>query len=457
MEPLEANAVRESPAAGLHTLAPEERLRLLEEVERALKAGDPDMLRGEVPPKAVFAADQLLSAGELDLAGRLISTTWEAAQEASIDTRLHTLEWLGGIIAMLPSGAQARLFVSLNGALVRGLREAQNPNVYAAIVGIIAQSAPGLLSNGQGELIEPFMRVLSEHASSPDDGLPGRQQVASRALTTVAAPAVLSSLVGEFQCGDRVRQSKAARVLVACGGPAAEALVDLLSSAESVAIRMRAVSALRAMGAQAVPPLMDRLAKDQPWYVQRNAIAILRDIGDESVVGLIAQKARHPHMRVRLEAMSALGKFGGPQAVAALLVGLDDRDASVREQTIVALGNLRVQEAVPRLTKLIGRRLLAGAETDDAVQCAACAALGQIGDNQAIAPLLACLRRGWIVTGYHAKSDAVRCSAAQALASFPSERVRQALAAASRDGSMTVRAAAAAALRRLDTNFSPAD
>ncbi|KPJ64085.1 hypothetical protein AMK68_02340 [candidate division KD3-62 bacterium DG_56] len=405
----------------------------------------------------MFTVDQLLSAGDLDLAGRLISRTWDAAQSCSIDTRLHTLSWLGGVIETLPSGTRARLLASLDGTLVQGLRETDNPNVYSAMVQMIAQSAPGLLCAGQGELIEPFMRVLSEHASSSDTAMSGRQQVASRALDAIAKPEVLASLLGEFQCGDRVRQSKATRALVACGRPAATALMDLLAGSESVAIRMRAVSALRALGREALPGLMERLENDCPWYVQRNAVAVLRDIGDQSVVGPIARHARHPHLRMRLEVMSALGRFGGAEAIKALLGGLDDREAAVREQAAVALGNLRVGEAVPRLIKIIGRRLLAGAEEDDSVQCAACAALGQIGDERAIQPLLACLRRGWLVSGYHAKSDSVRCSAAQALACFPSERVRKGLAAAAQDGSVTLRAAASAALRRLDSSFSPAD
>jgi HEAT repeat protein len=302
------------------------------------------------------------------------------------------------------------------------------------------------------------MRTLKEHAGASDNGLSGRQQVASRALNAIATPPVLSSLLGEFQCGDRIRQSKATRALVACGRPAAEALTDLLANAESLALRMRAVSALRAMGAEAIPVLVERLEGDEPWYVKRNAIAILRDVGcPQEVVALIARQARHPHIRVRLEAISALGNLGGPDAIAALMAGLDDREAVVREQAAIGLGKLRVAEAMPRLAKLIGRRLLASAENDDAVQCAACTALGQIGDERAIAPLLACLHRGWIVSGYHVKSDAVRCSAAQAVASFPTQLVRKELIAATRDGSVTVRAAADAALRRLDSEFSPAD
>jgi len=445
------------PSSGLRSLSADDLEHMLTEVGDALNQGNPALLRGEVPPEAVWGADQLVSAGELEKAGQLIGKAWLLAQSASIDARIHTLNWLTGVLAVLGPREQARLLVSLNGHLVSALHEAANPNVYGTLVQALVRFAPQMLAAGQGEPIEPLMRVLHEHSRSDDGGLSGRQETAQRALSAIATPTVLKALLGEFQCGDKIRQSKATRALVACGEPAARALTELLEGAESVAIRLRAVSALKAIGNEAIPILTEKLHGNYPWFVKRNAVAVLRDVGGPQQVPLIAAQARHSDPRVRVEVMSALGKLGGNQAVETLIAGLNDREAAVREQAVVSLGNLRNLRALPALSALIGKNLLGRREASEVVQCAACAALGQIGDDGAAEALIKALKPEGRCSFRHSKSEAVRCAAAQALAAYPRADVRELLAAAAKDPNLAVRAAAGSALRALETGFSPGD
>lgn len=116
---------------------------------------------------------------------------------------------------------------------------------------------------------------------------------------------------------------------------------------------------------------------------------------------------------LRIQAALALGDQQDPAAVGALLGALDDADVNVRFHAIEALGRLRAIEAVERLAAIaeegdfflsfaaidalsmisdpsIAPRL-APLLADDSLQQAVAAALGTVGDEQAIAPLVECL------------------------------------------------------------------
>ena len=157
-----------------------------------------------------------------------------------------------------------------------------------------------------------------------------------------------------------------------------------------------------------------RLLRDEhaDLDVATSALAVLADT-DVDVVDALVEALRATDAEFRVYAALLLGHRGGPRAVDALLSALDDPEANVRFHAIESLGRLEAREGA--------ERLLAIAETADfflafpalsalarlgdgriaprlvpllsvpIVSEAAAEALGQLGSDDAIAPLLGML------------------------------------------------------------------
>jgi HEAT repeat protein len=145
-----------------------------------------------------------------------------------------------------------------------------------------------------------------------------------------------------------------------------------------------------------------------------SAIKLLTVTGMDAATAL-AELLKDPDPDLRIQAALALGTQRGPVAVEALIRALDDADTNVRFHAIEALGKLAAPGAVERLTAVlqthdfflsfpaldalirIGDPLAApaiAALLDDPLLGAAAAdALGQLGDEDAVSPLLGALDR----------------------------------------------------------------
>jgi HEAT repeat protein len=213
------------------------------------------------------------------------------------------------------------------------------------------------------------------------------------------------------------------------------------------ASRMRAVERLAAMNpVEGLGPLHAAMA-DEDWQVRRSAVTALAGRRDPALVEALVSALReghrnfsvlssalqllsatgvdlasslidllkHPDVDLRILAALALGTQSGPEAVDALLTALDDEDANVRFHVIEALGKLGSPAAVERLAVIaespdfflafpaldalarirdvaVAPRLLPLLE-DELVCDQAAEALGQIGEEDAVAPLVAALDR----------------------------------------------------------------
>jgi HEAT repeat protein len=133
------------------------------------------------------------------------------------------------------------------------------------------------------------------------------------------------------------------------------------------------------------------------------------------VTTALADLLRHPDADLRIQAALALGTQAHPEAAEALLAALDDPDANVRFHAIDALGKIAPAAAVERLAAIAESgdfflafpALDALARINDAsvaprivpllrdelVGDQAAEALGHIGDEEAVAPLVAALDR----------------------------------------------------------------
>lgn len=182
-------------------------------------------------------------------------------------------------------------------------------------------------------------------------------QVRRAAVATIARHAdstLVHSLVAALRDGhsDFNLLSSAIRLLTLTGVDATAALIELLRSADSD-LRIQAALAL---GMQRRPEAVEPLT------------AALDD----------------PDVNVRFHAIEALGKIGAASAVDRLRAILDTRDFFLSFPALDALVRIGEPAAAPRIVPLLDDVVMAGAAAD---------ALGQLGDEDAIAPLVAALER----------------------------------------------------------------
>ena len=177
----------------------------------------------------------------------------------------------------------------------------------------------------------------------------------------------------------------AARALGTVGSnEAAAPLVKLLKS-EDPYIRAAAARALGEIGSiEAVSPLI-KLLEDKDEYVLRWASWALGEIGAEAAVGPLIEILRKGDEDVSWAAARSLGHIGSKGAVEPLIELLRDKKDSVRWSAARALGEIGSETAVgPLLDKL----------DDPFVRRSAARALGAIGSELAIDPLIEMLKTG---------------------------------------------------------------
>ena len=219
-------------------------------------------------------------------------------------------------------------------------------------------------------------------------------------------------------------------------------LAGELRSSDAAA-RMRAIERLAALNpVEGLGPLPVAMA-DENWQVRRSAVDALARRRDPGLVGALISALReghrnfsvlssalqllsmtgvdltaslidlleHPDADLRIQAALALGTQTRPEAVEALMHALDDDDVNVRFHAIEALGKLSPPQAVERLAEIaesddfflafpaldalsrisdagVAPRLLPLLR-NELVGDQAAEALGQIGDEDAVAPLVA--------------------------------------------------------------------
>ena len=175
-------------------------------------------------------------------------------------------------------------------------------------------------------------------------------------------------------------------------------------------VRQEAVNGLvRRGGTEAVGAVLSAM-RDDPLNlaVLNAAIPILAQAG-VNTLGALTGFLTNPDVELRTCAALTLGAQGDIRAVPALMRTLDDPDANVRYHAMEALGRLRAGAAVDALAAVaesrdfslafpaldalasigdprIAYRLVPLLE-DELLQTAAVETLGQLGDEEAVAPL----------------------------------------------------------------------
>jgi HEAT repeat protein len=192
-------------------------------------------------------------------------------------------------------------------------------------------------------------------------------------------------------------------------GRATEALAPLLE-AEEAAVRREAVQALATADDQRVPDLLAAMLYDENADVRTEAIRALANVGGPEVADHLAAVLDHGSSDQRLAAVRALAAVAGESATTRLVAALMDQDRRVRRVAAEELEKLGwspegdAEGASYWAVKGWWSRCLdAGAEAVEPLMLAlgalqpeergdAVAALGLIGDDRAVRPLVATLR-----------------------------------------------------------------
>ncbi len=121
------------------------------------------------------------------------------------------------------------------------------------------------------------------------------------------------------------------------------------------------------------------LGNDENAVLRNSAIVALEKQGANAVPHLV-ELSRSPNVEVAMFAVQVLARIPDASSADALLPLIEHADTNVAQAAVEALGNMRSRQAVPGLIRLL--------RADLWLQFAAVAALGEIGDERAVEPLL---------------------------------------------------------------------
>jgi HEAT repeat protein len=194
-------------------------------------------------------------------------------------------------------------------------------------------------------------------------------------------------------------------VFARTGDDGAEALIERLNAAQSLAERRVYFDSLRKLNA-GIEVLIHHLG-DSRWYVVRNAADLLGEMSANDAEPRLTELLQHDDDRVRKAAVSALSKMTGAGAVKGLAASLDDGAPGVRMRAAAALGNAKTPAAAAALIKHLEREDVAE------VQHACLGSLGKIASGDAIRFLTKAAQPDGRI--FRKKSTAYRLAAVRAL------------------------------------------
>lgn len=227
-------------------------------------------------------------------------------------------------------------------------------------------------------------------------------------------------------------------VLVRLGADGAEALIDLLTSANVLTDR-RAYLAALSKCRDAAPTLVHLLG-DHRWFVVRNAADLLGEMRATEGEPALLEAASHREERVRRSVATALARLGTPRAIQAVQQLLSDPVPEVRVHAAQGLGTTKWSRVVSVLARALDT------EHDAEVQAVILAALGRQATEEAVARLVKAAEPDGRL--FKRKPISLRVSAVQALAEANTPAAQDALRRLVEDKERDVRDAAVRALSR---------
>ncbi len=207
------------------------------------------------------------------------------------------------------------------------------------------------------------------------------RDMATISLSNFGTPKILETFISELDNPDwRIRKAAADGLGVLKTQKSLESLFKKINDPDSE-VRKAVVSALGKLGnIKAQTPLIRHL-KDSHAEVREAAAKALGELGNSLCVEELISCFHDKTWKVREQAAVALGKLGDERALQPLLEMTDEMDADVRHAAAVALGTLHTPKAMQILFDKLQEQEWWKKET-------AAIALGYSGDPKVLEPLL---------------------------------------------------------------------
>ena len=318
--------------------------------------------------------------------------------------------------------------------LIERLRTGVTPQNVSRVLDEVATVAEARGGEGRWEVVaRVFEAFVDREVSAGDAELRRAYTIGLRRLTK---PTLIRGIAGLLPRRPELRDPLHA-VLLRLGPEGAEALIDLLTSSDSLTDRRAYLAAL--VKIRDAVPMLIHLLGDNRWYVVRNAIDLLGEMRAAEAENALLDVVTHREERVRRSAATALARLGTLRSIQAVEKMATDAVPEVRVHAVQGLGSVKS----PRVVGVLGRAL--DRETDPEVQAVILAALGRQATDEAVARLTKAAEPDGRL--FKRKPTALRVSAVQALAEANTPAALAALRRFADDREREVRVAAAPALR----------
>ncbi len=264
---------------------------------------------------------------------------------------------------------------------------------YREFARIFAKECVRLQDSGEFERLLPLLELLLQQANDGGMGL-ARRGSALLAFDQAVGEGVLTFLVQRLEAQGDTEVDRLLPFFAELGFRATAPLAARLRCAEVARSLKNLASGLVAVGEDGVEPVLELLSDGRGPVVQ-TAAEILGEIGTVGCVAELRRCLGHHDEGVRREAFRSLVRIGGPEAEEAIIACLDtSRDPVLQHLAAVSLGALRSGRAVEPLLAVVTRGDLF--LSTFSLKKVAIAALGKIGDRQAVPALAAVLgSRHW--------------------------------------------------------------
>ena len=288
------------------------------------------------------------------------------------------------------------------GDLLQQLDATKSANIATRLLDDLVTVIENAAREGKHDTVATgFHGVVAREAALADNDLKRAYVMALRRLTK---PTLLRA-VATMLPRKREKHDEYMLVLARCGEDGADALIDQLTSAQSLSDRRVFFDALVKLNA-GVPALIHMLG-DARWYVARNAADLLGEMQAEAAQAPLSELLKHDDDRVRRAAITALAKLSSPKALDSLRVAMRDNSPQVRMQAAAGMGTRKGLRSAGTLTKALD------AEDDQEVQLAIVAALGRLATTDAVQRLIKAAEPAGGI--FKKKPTAIRVAAVQAL------------------------------------------
>lgn len=386
---------------------------------------------------------ELLSAGRLDLAAKIIARLTSVFLDRSAERRRKAAD---ALFSLMPTWENESLVIAREGfeTLLRSALETeQDPEAYGKLAGIAAILAEGRLKRGEPELALETLSLLGRHHAAKETALAFRTEIAFQTLERVAQSPGFPSVLGRLRTGDPV----AMRLVESLGDAAASHLVAEMKKIETTSNRLPFAEVIARIGTGAAAVLSEELQRTTSPTDALRLLEALPHAAPENIATVaLSSTLRHPSHAVRRRTAAILTERAYARSGDLLLQALNDEKEPTNRATLIdGLGKLRVTAAFEVLASLADSR----SESDE-LRASACMALARLGHVEAI-PILASIAskssRGLGLL--KAATPALRTAAIRALGQFPAHpAAREALKKITEDSDPHLQSAARETLYR---------